>query len=223
MFHKTLNLIDCFYWSWLVMIERSPSPVNAACTAPNAERPIMCYSTSVTAQHSTAQHNTVTIMHLFACLIALHCAALLSRMRALVGCLNEHLFNCHMLLFKLLSTVTNFAAIQKWICAESRFCLFLDPLQHMSTLCFTRYWKIVSGPACLLMLVQVDMFGNVAEEYAEKLKLNTYVEVTWLLGRLSARWSWATCRGAEQGETILSLWWCRWTFCEMKLSSMRRS
>ncbi len=65
-----------------------------------------------TAQHSTAQHSTAqqfitsvivqySHSHASVCMldcIALHCVALLSRVRALVECLNEHLFNCHMLL-----------------------------------------------------------------------------------------------------------------------------
>jgi len=40
-------------------------------------------------------------------------------------------------------------------CAGSRFCLVLDPLQLMSTLCSTHWQETVSGLACLHTLVQV--------------------------------------------------------------------
>ena len=117
--------------------------MNAANTAPNAERHIKCHSTAQhstaqhsTAQHSTAQHfimsiavqyNTVTIMHFFACFIAPHGIVLLSRLRALLECLNEHFSTATCCCFDGCQLSQRSAAIQRGISAELSFCLLWDP------------------------------------------------------------------------------------------------
>ena len=91
-------------------------------------------------------------------------------MRALVKCMNEYLFNCHMLLLQLLSIVTHFAAIHKWnLCRVEVLFYSGAPATYVHTIFYSLledcFWT------CLFACVGTGGYlsDTEVEEYTEKL------------------------------------------------------